>query len=74
MEKSWYKRRTPTPEPKAIKVEVPDYKQIKNHFCKMHITYDDGLTEVLLGRVLQNHIKKHWIVDGMKVSVLVTHV
>ena len=74
MEKSWFKRRTPRPEPKPVKVEIPDYKQIKNHFCNMYVTYDDGSTKRLLSRVVQNHIKKHWIVDGMEVSALVINV
>jgi hypothetical protein len=71
IEKSWFKRRTPRPEPKPVSVEIPDYKQERNHFCDMHVTYDDGSTKTLLSRVVQNHIKKHWIVDGMEVSVLV---
>jgi len=73
IEKSWFKRRTPRPEPKAVSVDIPDYKQEKNHFCKMYVTYDDGSSKTLLARVVQNHIKKHWIVDGMEVSVLVVY-
>ncbi len=64
-EMSWYKRRTPTPEPKAISVEIDDVQFIRNHECKMIATYDDGEIYHLGARVHHNDIKDTWTVQGL---------
>jgi len=65
---SWFKRRTPTePTLSVVSVDVPDYKQERDYFCNMVVTYSDGSCETLRARVIQNQITKNWAVDGMKV-------
>lgn len=64
-EMSWYKRRIPTPEPKPTSVQIPDIKLIENHRCDMLVTYDDGNSYTLSGRVNQNTVKKTWAVHGI---------
>lgn len=64
---SWYKRRIPTPEPKAIKGVVPNFKLEENYFCDMHVLYDNGEVKRYLSRVVRNDIKGTWVVDGMHV-------
>lgn len=64
-EMSWFKRRIPTPEPKPISVQILDIKLIENHRCDMIVTYDDGNTFTLSGRVNQNQIKKIWAIHGI---------
>lgn len=71
IERSWFKRRLPKQEPKAVLVELVNYRQEDNHFCTMIVTFDDGNVKQLIGRVIQNKIKGHWTVDGMEVAVLV---
>lgn len=67
---SWYKRRdAPTDVVKPISAKIPEYKQERNHFCAMHVTYDDGSEKTYHSRVLQNPITKKWCVDGMHVIV-----
>lgn len=73
IERSWFKRRLPKPEPKATSVELIDYRQEDNHFCTMIVSFDDGTTKSLIGRVIQNKIKGHWTVDGMEVAVIVNN-
>lgn len=65
MERDWFKRRTPKPKPKAISIEVENFKLESNHFCTMIVTYDDGVVKRYISRVVQNHITKEWAVDGM---------
>lgn len=62
---SWFKRRKPTPEPKAIKVELIGLELRKNHECIMIATYNDGNTYELGARVHENEIKKTWSVQGL---------
>ena len=62
---SWFKRRNPTPEPKAISVEITGLELIRNHACTMLATYDDGNTYELGARVLHNDIKDTWSVQGL---------
>jgi len=62
---SWFKRRTPTPEPTAIDVEVDDIQFISNHECKMIATYDDGEIYHLSARMHHNPIKDTWTVQGL---------
>lgn len=69
IEKSWYKRRLPTDEPKAISVELDGFEYVTDHFCKMIVTYDDNKTETLIARVIFNKLTQQWAVDGMKVAV-----
>lgn len=64
-EMSWYKRRIPTPEPKPIEVKIPDLQLKEEHRCDMIVTYDDGETRILSGRVNQNPIKKTWAIHGI---------
>lgn len=33
--------------------------------CTMIVQYDDGSERKLISRVVQNHITKQWVVDGM---------
>ncbi|RKZ47392.1 MAG: hypothetical protein DRQ58_06800 [Gammaproteobacteria bacterium] len=69
IEKSWAKRRIPEKEKKVINVRIPDYKQEQNHFCDMHVEYEDGTKATYIARVIHNEIKDEWIVDGMHVAV-----
>jgi len=69
IEKSWSKRRTLEESKKVKSVSIPDYKQEVNHFCNMHVVYEDGTTATYLSRVIRNDIKDEWIVDGMHVAV-----
>lgn len=73
IEKDWYKRRVPNkqPTPKILNINIPDFEQIHNHMCTMLVEYDDGQTESLVARVIQNQVTKAWTVDGMKVAVKV---
>lgn len=73
IEKDWYKRRVPNskPSPKIINITIDNFEKTHNHMCKMHIEYDDGQTESLVARVIQNQVTKKWTVDGMKVAVRV---
>lgn len=64
-EMSWYKRRTPTPEPKAISVEIDNVQLVQNHECKMVATYDNGEIHHLGARVHHNDIKDTWSVQGI---------
>ena len=61
----WFKRRLPTSEPKPIEVEIPDIQLEENFSCVMYVTYDDGFTHTLTGRVNQNDIKKTWTCHGI---------
>ncbi len=61
----WFKRRIPTPEPKPIEVEIPDIQLEENFSCDMYVTYDDGFTHTLTGRVKQNDVKKTWTIHGI---------
>lgn len=62
---SWFKRRTPKPEPKAIDVTITGFEKIRNHACEMTATYDDGNSYPLSGRVHHNEIKDTWTVQGL---------
>ena len=64
-EMSWYKRRDPVPEPKAVSVVVTGIELIRNHECEMLATYDDGNTYELSARVHHNDIKDTWTVQGL---------
>ena len=61
----WYKRRIPTPEPKPVLVDIPDIQLKENFRCDMYVTYDDGNTYTLSGRVNQNDVKKVWAIHGI---------
>lgn len=62
---SWYKRRPPTEEPQPVRVEIPDIKLEAEHKCDMYVTYDNGDTLTLSGRVEFNDIKKKWSICGI---------
>ena len=57
IEKSWANRRIPEKENKVINVTVPNYKQKQNHFCDMHVEYEDGTQATYVARVIRNEIK-----------------
>ena len=61
----WYKRRRGLPIPKAVSVELVNFKKEKNSFCTMIATLDNGETVELLARVIYNSIKDHYTVEGM---------
>lgn len=69
----WAKRRTHIKREKPVAIQVFDYKQINNHFCTIIVHFEDGSSKELLSRVVQNHITKTWVVDGMEYSVRVTY-
>jgi len=67
----WAKRRTHTKREKPVAVQVLDFKKVKNHFCTLTVYFEDGSSKDLLSRVVQNHITKSWVIDGMEYSVRV---
>lgn len=73
IEKDWYKRRVPNVKsaPRIIDISINDFEKTHNHMCKMLVEYDDGTTDSLVARVIQNQVTKKWTVDGMKVAVRV---
>lgn len=72
--KSWAKRRKAEPEPQPISIQIPDFELKEQHFCNMHVTFDNGRKEIYYSRVLCNHITKQWTVDGMHIAVKVLEV
>lgn len=64
-EMSWFKRRTPTPEPKAINVTVEGLVLKSGHMCNMVAEYDDGNSYPLTAQVQRNDIKGTWTVQGL---------
>jgi len=64
-EMSWYKRRTPTHEPKAINVTIQGLILERGHICDMIAEYDDGNLHSLTAQVQQNDIKGTWTVQGL---------
>ena len=71
IEQSWAKRRTPEKQNKPINVRLTNYKAEQNHFCDMHVVYEDGTEATYIARVIRNDIKDQWIVDGMHVAVII---
>lgn len=69
IEKSWYKRRRPEKELKAVDVVLENYIQEHNHLCDMHVTYEDGSKATYIARVIYNDMRDEWIADGMHVAV-----
>lgn len=67
--KSWSKRRPLDSSKEVQSIQFIEFKKQHNHFCKMAVVYQNGAQETLISRVIYNDIKKHWTVDGMKVSV-----
>lgn len=65
-EMSWFKRRTPTKELKAVEViSIDDLKLTRNHATDMVVRCDDGELYELSGRVHHNEIKDTWTVQGL---------
>lgn len=64
-EMSWFKRREPTTEPKAVSVKIEGFERINNHMCKMIATYDDGHEYDLIARVIQNAVTGKWSIYGL---------
>ncbi|WP_206484119.1 hypothetical protein [Thalassotalea sp. G2M2-11] len=54
-----------------VKVDIPDYQAIHNHFCTMNVEFSDGSLKSLIARVIYNKLTKEWTVDGMEVAVRV---
>ena len=81
-EMSWFKRRTPTAsdkQDKIEKVEIINFKKIRNHECLMTVYYDNesggGIIQ-LSARVHENSLATptRWTVQGLNsqgVSVVV---
>lgn len=69
--KSWSKRRKPDEELKILTVEIPDFELKEQHFCNMHVHYEDGSENVFYSRVIRNSQTGQWTVDGMHVAVKV---
>ncbi|MET1255214.1 hypothetical protein [Aliikangiella maris] len=69
MTKSWSKRRVQDKTEKIKSVFLADFLKQHDHFCYMHVEYENGNSEKLIARVIFNEIKQHWIVDGMKVAI-----
>ena len=69
IEKDWFKRRLSKRPQVPCKVEVFDFKKEKNHFCTLTVHFEDGTSKNLYSRVIQNHITKDWVVDGMEFAV-----
>lgn len=61
---SWFKRRSPTPEPRPIDVEIENIELVNNSYCDMKVTYDDGNVYEFNGRVSHNDIKDTWTIHG----------
>ena len=72
--KSWSKRRKLDANKNISHIEFSEFQKQHNHFCKMHVTYEDGSNESLLSRVVYNEIKGSWVVDGMSVAVRVLEI
>ena len=65
-EMSWFKRRTPKPEPKCIAAEIITVLEIaRGNRCVMAATYDDGNTYLLSGVVHHNDIKDTYTIQGL---------
>lgn len=65
-EMSWFKRRAPTKELKAIEIiTIADLQLIRNHATDMTVRCDDGELYELSGRVHHNTIKDTWTVQGL---------
>lgn len=64
-ELNWHKRRKPGAEAKPVSLKVDDFKLEKNHFCAIHVTFDDGEQATLRGRVTQNPVTGAWSVNGI---------
>lgn len=64
-EMSWFKRRTPKPEPKAINVTIEGLVLKSGHMCDMVAEYDDGNSYDLGAQVHHNEIKDTWSVQGL---------
>jgi len=63
---SWFKRRTPTKELKAIEViSIADLQLIRNHPTEMVVRCDDDKLYELSARVHHNTIKDTWTVQGL---------
>jgi len=69
IKKSWSKRRKLDIEKEILNIQFIDFLKQHNHFCKMIVTYSDSTEETLISRVIFNDIKKHWVIDGMRVAV-----
>ena len=69
--KDWAKRRKPAVEAKPVSVTIPDFELISQHFCTMHVQYDDGSEKSFYSRVIYNQLTDQWTVDGMHVAVRV---
>ena len=69
IEKSWFKRRRPTPEPKPVDIRLDEFEQVHNHLCMMYVKFDNGAEAEFVARVIYNDMQDEWIVDGGHVAV-----
>ena len=69
--KSWNKRRKPTKQPSVLSVTIPDFELKEQHFCNMHVRYEDNSEKTYFSRVIRNQLTGQWTVDGMHVAVKV---
>jgi len=62
---NWSKRRTPKTTPQPLSVEIPDLKLIREHKCRVLVTYSDSVIRELTGRVIFNEIKQTWSISAI---------
>lgn len=62
---SWHKRRRATEAPKPVSFKVDDFKKQANHFCRVHVTFENGVDAQLQGRVSQNPVNLTWSVNAI---------
>ena len=67
--KSWSKRRKLDTPKEVTDIQFTNFLKQHDHFCTMQVTYSNGENESLISRVIFNEIKRHWIIDGMKLAV-----
>jgi len=65
---SWHKRRKPGQEIKPVSVAAPGFRKEVNHMCDVQVTFDNGETMTMKGRVLQNPVTGTWSVNAINTS------
>jgi hypothetical protein len=69
IEKSWFKRRKPTQEPRPVDIRLDEFEQVHNHLCMMYVKFDNGAEAEFVARVIYNDMQDEWIVDAGHVAV-----
>lgn len=69
--RDWQKRREVAKDEKinVIDFMIDDLQKEKNHFCYTTVTYENGQSEKLLSRVVENQITKEIKIDAMKFTL-----